>query len=433
MNTLIKNATIITMEDENKIIRNGYITIVDDKITFVGEHLPEDFLPQIIIEGKGRAVLPGLINAHTHTPMVLLRSYADDLPLQEWLFDRIFPVEDKFTAEDVYWASMLGMMEMLRSGTTCFADMYYFMDEIAKAVHKVGMRVNLSRGLQCFEPDFDAATDTRLIENEQLFKDWDGEGNGRIKVYLGPHSVYTCVPEYLEDVAELAHKLDTGIHMHLSETIKENQDCIEKYGKSPVRHMYDLGLLRPNTLAAHCVHVTDEDMDILAQNNVNVIYNPGSNLKLASGIAPVGKMMKKGINVALGTDGAASNNNLNMFEEIHLAALISKGVEREPTLINAYQALKMATCNAASALGLDQVAGVIKPGMKADLTIINMEKPHFYPSHNAVANIAYSVQAADVETVLVDGRILMEKGEFKTIDDEEVIYHINKISQRLFG
>ncbi|MGE4283677.1 MAG: amidohydrolase [Clostridia bacterium] len=432
MNTLIKNAAIVTMENEDKIIQNGYITIVDDKITYVGEQLPKDFLPQVIIEGKGRVVLPGLINAHTHTPMVLLRSYADDLPLQEWLFDRIFPIEDQLAEEDIYWASMLGIMEMIRSGVTCFADMYYYMNKVATAVSKAGIRANLSRGLQCFDSDFDATEDKRLLENEQLFKDWDGECDGRIKVYLGPHSVYTCVPDYLEDVTQLAHKLGTGIHTHLSETLKENQECIEKYGKTPIRHMYDLGLFKKNTLAAHCVHISEEDMDILAENNVSVVYNPGSNLKLGSGIAPIKRMMDKGINIALGTDGASSNNNLNMFEEIQLAALISKGVEREPTLINAYQALKMATVNASAALALSKDVGMIKVGMKADLTIINTNKPHFYPMNNIVANLSYSAQAGDVETVLIDGKIVMEKGEFKTVDYEEVIYNINKISQRLF-
>ncbi|MDK2799633.1 MAG: 5-methylthioadenosine/S-adenosylhomocysteine deaminase [Clostridiales bacterium] len=432
MNTLIKNATIVTMDEDNKVIQNGYITIVDDKITYVGKSLPEDFLPRVIIDGKHKAVLPGLVNAHTHTPMVLLRSYADDLPLQEWLFDKIFPIEDQFTAEDVYWASMLAVMEMLKSGTTCFADMYFFMEEIAKVVSKTGIRANLSRGLQCFDTDFDPKQDRRLLENEQLFKDWDGEGNGRIKIALGPHSVYTCVAGYIEATVELAQRLGAGIHIHISETLKENQECLNKYGKTPIRHLYDLGVFNMHTIGAHCVHLSDEDMDILKENNVNVVYNPTSNLKLASGITPVKRMMDKGINIALGTDGASSNNNLNMFEEMHLAALISKGVEGEPTLIRAYDALKMATINGAKALGIDHEVGVIKPGMKADLAIVNLNKPHFYPMHNVMANLTYSAQAADIETVLVDGKILMEKGEFKTIDAEEVIYNIKKISERIF-
>ncbi|NLY42959.1 MAG: amidohydrolase [Clostridiaceae bacterium] len=431
MNTLIKNANIITMESEQKVIKNGYVGITDDRIVYVGEELPEDFWPQRILDCRGGAVLPGLINAHTHSPMVLLRSYADDLPLQEWLFNRIFPVEDKLTSEDIYWASMLGTMEMIRSGITCFADMYYFMDEVAKVVSKVGIRANLSRGLQCFDDNIDPLQDRRLLENEQLFKDWEGESNGRIRVFLGPHSVYTCTPSYLEYIVDLAQRLGTGIHIHVSETLKENEECLEKYGKTPVRHLYDHGIFNCPSIAAHCVHVSEEDMSLLKEKNVSVVYNPGSNLKLGSGIAPVTSMMERGINVALGTDGASSNNNLNMFEEIHLAALLSKGVKQQPTNIKAYEALEMATVNGAKALGWDKDIGMIKPGMKADIIIVNLNKPHFYPMHNIISNMVYSAQAGDVETLLVDGKIIMDKGEFKTIDEEEVYYNIKKIGKEL--
>ena len=432
MNKLIKNACIMTMDADNTIIENAYIGIEAGFITYVGTDFPVTFIPHMIIDAKDKVVMPGLVNAHTHTPMILLRNYADDLPLQQWLFDKIFPMEDKLTAEDTYWACQLAMMEMLKSGVTCFADMYFYMEEVAKAVNKSGMRANLSRGLQCFIDDFDVMTDERLLENEQLFKDWNGEANGRIKVSVGPHAVYTCVPAYLKASVELAQRLETGIHIHVSETRKERDECIEKYGKAPIKHLADLGVFEVDTLAAHCVHVSDEDLDILKQNQVNVVYNPGSNLKLGSGIAPISKMIKKGINVALATDGAASNNNLNMFEEMHLAALISKGVLEDHTAITAGQALQMATVNGAKALGNDHETGSIKVGMKADLVIINRKAPHFYPRNNITANLVYAAQASDVETVLVDGQILMDKGDFKTIDTEEVLYHINKISKRLF-
>lgn len=432
MNTLIKNATIVTMNNENDIIKNGHITIVDDRIEYVGESFPEDFTPQMVIDGHDKVVMPGLINSHVHTPMGLLRSYADDLPLHEWLFDKVFPVEDQLTSDDVYWASMLGIAEMIRSGVTGFADMYFFMDDIAKAVYKAGIRAHLSRGLQCFQLDYDLALDKRLQENERLFHDWNGEANGRIRVGFGPHAVYTCVPEYIQACVEFADRLGADIHVHVSETLKENEECYEKYKKSPVQHLYELGVFKRPTIAAHCVHLSEEDMDILSENKVSVVYNPGSNLKLGSGIAPVTKMIDKGINIALGTDGASSNNNLNMFEEIHLSALISKGVEQEPTAIKAYDALQMAVTNGAKALGFDKDIGVIRAGMKADLILIDMNKPHFYPRHNILANLVYSAQAADVDTVLVDGKVLMEKGELKTIDFEEVVYHINKIAGRIF-
>jgi len=432
MNTLIKNATVVTMNDDNEVIDNAYIAIRDDRIAYVGKDLPQDFLARAIIDGSNKVIMPGLVNAHTHTPMVLLRSYADDLPLQQWLFDKIFPAEDKLTSEDVYWASMLGISEMLRSGITCFADMYFFMDEVANAVYKSGIRAHLSRGLQCFESDCNPIEDRRLQENEQLFKDWDGEADGRIRIGFGPHSVYTCMPDHIEACVEFADKLGADLHIHLSETEKENRECYEKYKKSPTRHLYDLGVFRRPVIAAHCVHLSQEDMDILAENNVSAVYNPGSNLKLGSGIAPIPEMMKKGINIALGTDGASSNNNLNMFEEIHLAALVSKGFEQDPTAVRAEEALRMAVTNGAKALGIHNDCGIIKPGMKADLIFIDINKPHFYPRHNIISNLAYSAQAADVDTVMVDGRVLMERGELKTIDMEEVIYNINKIAEKIF-
>ncbi len=432
MNKLIKNARIVTMDDDLGIIDNGYIAIAGDKISYVGETMPNDFVTQVIIDGKNRLVMPGLVNAHTHTPMTLLRSYADDLPLEKWLFEKVFPVEDKLDAEDVYWAAMLSIMEMLSSGITCFADMYFFMDDIARAIEDSGMRAHISRGLQCFHTGFDTSRDKRLIENERLFIDWDGKAGGRIKVGFGPHSVYTCVPDYIEACVELAEKYGSGIHIHLSETQKEKEDCIKTYGKTPVRHLYDLGVFKLNTIAAHCVHVTDEDIDILKESGVNVIYNPGSNLKLGSGIAPIEKMLSRGINVAIGTDGASSNNNLNMFEEMHLASILSKGANLNPESVKPIEVLKMATLNGIKALNSWQSIGEIKPGMKADIIAVNTNKPHFYPLHNDIANLVYSAQASDVEFVMVDGNILMENGEYRTIDFERVIFHIKKSAEKLF-
>ena len=432
MNTLIKNASIITMCSEEEVIENGYIAICDDIITYVGAEFPKGFLAQTIIDANNKVVLPGFINMHTHSPMVLLRSYADDLPLQEWLFDKIFPIEDKITAEDTYWLSLLAIMEMLQSGITCFADMYFNMERVAKAVSKAGVRAHLSRGLQCFDNNCNISDDIRLKENIDLYNEWNGAENGRIKVGFGPHAVYTCVPEYLSACIDIAGKLGAKVHTHLSETEKEKIECIEKYGKTPVKHLYDLGMFELNTIAAHCVHVTEEDIDIIADKNVNVVYNPGSNLKLGSGVTPIDRIMNKRINVTLGTDGAASNNNLDIMEEIHLASLISKGVLEEPTVVKAFQALEMATVNGAVALGEDNSIGKIKEGMKADLIILDINKPHYYPMHNIVSNIVYSGKSSDVELVMIDGKIIMEKSEFKTLDFEEIIYNINKIKERIF-
>ncbi len=431
-NILIKNVTIVTMQDDNKLIKNGYLAITKDKISYLGEDLPKDFLPQVIIDGTNKLLMPGIINTHTHTPMVLLRSYADNIPLQEWLFNKVFPKEAELSAEDVYWASKLAILEMIKSGTTCFADMYFYMDEIAKAVEETGLRANLSRGLQCFNNKVDITKDIRLIENKKLYEDWNGKANGRIKIGVGPHSIYTCTPEYIKHAINLAKKLNTNLHIHISETSKENEDCKRLYNKTPTEHLHDLGFFECPTLAAHCVHVSDNDIKIFKENNVNIAYNPGSNLKLGSGIADIDKFLKNDINISLGTDGASSNNNLNMFEEMHLAGLISKGVKEDSTIIKAYDVLKMATVNSAKALRIDNKVGLLKPGMKADMIMLDIDQPHYYPMHDAIANLVYSAQAADVETVIVDGEILMYKGEIKTIDSSEVYFNINKIYKKLF-
>jgi 5-methylthioadenosine/S-adenosylhomocysteine deaminase len=432
MKVLIKNAAIIPMTGSEEVIKEGYICIEEDKIESIGLEYPDKFIPDMVLEGKNKLVLPGLINTHTHIPMTLLRSYADDLPLEKWLFEKIFPIEDQFTAEDIYWASMLGLTEMIGSGTTCFADMYFFMDQIGKAVEEAGIRADLSRGLQCFDESFDEQKDKRLHESRQFYKDWNNRAEGRIKVRLGPHSVYTCIPQYLKSTLRLAEELGTGIHIHLSETQKENEECLKKYGKTPTQHLNDLGILRPNTIAAHCVHITEKDMDLLQKNKVSVLHNPGSNLKLGSGIAPIKKLMNKKINIALGTDSASSNNNLDMLQEVYLAAVLSKGAEEDPTLVKAYDALEMATVNGAKALGIDHMTGKLERGMKADLILVSMNKPHFYPLHDRLSNLVYSGQSGDVDMVMVDGKILYEKGQFKTIDYEQVVFNINRICQRLF-
>lgn len=428
MDLLIKKAAIITMAEEG-FINEGYVGIEKDRIEYVGTEEPQGIAPARIIDGRNRLVIPGLVNSHTHIPMILLRSYADDIPLKEWLFDKMFPIEDKFIGEDIYWASQLAMMEMIASGTTSFADMYMFMNQMAIAVDKSGMRAHLSRGLQCFDEDFnpgEVKQDRRVSEAISLYKTYNDSLDGRIKVGMAPHSVYTCTPNYLKGIVEVANELGAVIHTHLSETFSEVEECKKRYGRTPVEHLEYLGLLDLPLVAAHCVHLSERDIQILKDKKVNVAYNPGSNLKLGSGIAPIKRLFEEGINISLGTDGPASNNNLNMLEEIYLAAVINKGVENNPTLVKALDALKMATSNGAKALGFDDV-GIIKEGMKADLALINIDKPHYYPRHNMISNLVYSGQGNDVETVIVDGKILMEKGEFKTIDFEEVKFHINKI------
>ncbi|MDN5312066.1 MAG: 5-methylthioadenosine/S-adenosylhomocysteine deaminase [Thermoanaerobacteraceae bacterium] len=426
MNILIKNATLLSMGDKEEPVENVEVAIEKDKIKYIGE-VPEDFYAEKVIDARESLVMPGLIDGHTHIAMSLFRNYADDLPLMEWLKTRIWPLEEKLTAQDVYWGSMLGVAELIRSGVTCFSDMYFFMEETAKAVEEAGIRAVLARGLVGGDND----DGRRFEETRKLYKSWHNGAGGRIKVMVGPHAPYTCSPGYLRKVVGLARELNVGIHIHIAESADEVEESLKNYGKSPVRHIYDLGLFDIPTVAAHCVHLSDEDIEILAENKVSVVNNPTSNLKLASGFAPVEKMIKKGINVALGTDGPSSNNNLNMFEEINLAAIINKSVNHDATSIPAITAIKMATVNGAKALGLEKEIASIEVGKKADLIIIDTQKPHFYPRHNIISAVAYSAQASDVKTVIVDGKIVMEDYEIKTIDTERIMFETEKAAKDL--
>lgn len=428
MNLLIKNITLVPMDGKSEVIENTNIYIENNKINYIGD-LKEDKMVDRIIDGKNKVAMPGLINAHTHIGMSLLRNYADDLPLQQWLTQKIWPVEAKLKGEDVYWGSLLSIVEMIQSGTTAFCDMYFFMNEVGKGLEESGIRGVLTRGLI----EEQGKNEEKLKDTRNLYTNWNGKGNGRIKVMVAPHAPYTCSSAYLEQIIELANELNTGIHIHLSETKKEVEDSFKAFGKSPIKHVHDLGMFKLPTIAAHCVHVDDEDIEVLRENNVSPVNNPSSNFKLASGFAPIDKMLKRGINIALGTDGSSSNNNLNMFEEIHLAAIVNKAVNMDAISVPAIDALKMATINGAKALLWDREIGSIEVGKKADIILIDMDKPHLYPLHNVVSSLAYSAQGSDVDTVIVDGKIIMENREIKTLDVEKIMYNGEKTGKDLIN
>lgn len=429
MNILIKNADIITCNASNSVLQDAFLGIKDGYIDFIdtNEEAARDFKADRVIDAKGKLVMPGFVNAHTHSGMTILRNFANDVALEEWLFGNVLPVEEKLTPEDIYWGTLLGITEMIRSGTTTFADMYLYMDEVAKAVSETGVRANL-----CRSPlkDGNGSVDD-AIRCFEYFKKWNNSFNGRIKVYVEVHSVYLFDEPSLRMSAEIAKQIDTGIHIHVLETLKEKEDSIKKYGMSPAEICYKTGIFDVPVIAAHCIHLSDRDMEIIKEKRVNVIHNPTSNLKLGSGIAKVDEMLKNDINVALGTDGAASNNNLNMIEEMHLAALIHKGFHRDPTLIGAPCALKMATVNGAKALGFEGEIGEVAKGMKADLIFIDMDKAHLCPVNDPAAAVVYSAQASDVDTVIIDGNIVMEKGELKTIDEEKVKFNVKEIAKKV--
>ncbi|MFZ5634913.1 MAG: amidohydrolase [Bacillota bacterium] len=428
---LIKGATVITMTDHDDIIPNGEIAIEGQRIVSVGPagSAPAGFVPDRTLDAGEMLALPGFVNSHTHAAMTLLRSYADDLPLMKWLEEKIWPLEAKLEKEDIYWGTLLCCLEMIRSGTTTFADMYFHMGQVARAVEKAGMRADLSRGMIGVGPEAEPAIDY----SRHFISSWNGRADGRITVSLGPHAPYTCPPDYLKKVIKLAEELNVGIHIHLAETRTEIDDLAKEYGMSPIRLVDSVGLFELPVLAAHCVHVDGEDIEILAKKKVGVAHNPESNMKLASGVAPVTAMLKAGVTVGLGTDGAASNNNLDMLEEMRSAALLQKVSTMDPLALPSFQALRMATCGGAQALGKGNEIGLLKAGYKADIILVDTRRPHLFPRHDWIAHIVYAAQSSDVHTVIIDGRIVMEGRQVLTIDEEEVYRQVQSRAERLAG
>lgn len=432
MNILIREIDILKADG---FIKNGYIGIKNGCIEFVGKCCKEDrdFKPDRIIEGKHLLAMPGLINTHTHCAMTLFRNFADDIPLEEWLFNKIFPAEEKLSPDDVYWGSLLGIAEMFKSGTTAFADMYLHMDMVAQAVCESGIRANLSRSPFRFNRGENLKRVDEIEDCYSYYKNWNNSKNSRIRVYVEVHSAYLYDEETLKSAACIAKELGTGIHIHILETVAEREQSIKRYGMDSALICDKVGIFDVPVIAAHCVHLDKQDIDILMARGVNVAHNPSSNLKLGSGIAKIPDIISKGINVSLGTDGAASNNNLNMFEEMHIASLIHKGVHRNPELMSAKQVFDMATINGAKAIGFGAESGSIEEGMKADIILVNTDKPHMYPLNNPFSTIVYSAQASDVDTVIVDGKIVMENRELTTIDEEMVKHKAAQAGKRIMG
>ena len=423
MNTLIKNVTAL-LPDGTTPVTN--IAVTDDRIAFVG-NIPKNFQANKVIDGTKHFAIPGFVNAHTHASMTLLRSYADDMKLMDWLEQMIWPIEAKLRSDDIYWGAMLAAVEMIRSGTTAFADMYGpDMERVAEVVEVSGLRGVLSRGLIGVVPD----SNKKLEENAALYENYHGAAEGRITVMFGPHAIYTCPPDYLKKVAAKAQMLDAEVHIHMSETIGEVENCLQEYGKRPFAHVASTGLFDNGTLAAHCVHLDDEDIDIIKKYHIRVAHNPGSNMKLASGTAPVPRLLKEGICVALGTDGASSNNNLDMLDEVQAAALIHKVYTLDPLAVPALTAVKMGTEYGAQALSLHDV-GRLQSGDKADIVLLSMYGAAWTPCYNPVSLLAYSAQSSSVDTVMVNGRILMENGEIKTLDEERVLFEAQNVADRL--
>ena len=432
LDTLIKNVTAVTMDDEGHLYSDAYIAIKDGKISYIGTEAPQEQAERII-DGRGMIAMPGLVNTHSHAAMSLMRGYADDYVLQEWLNDHVFPIEGKLVGDDVYWAMLWAQAEMLATGTIAYTDMYMHLPKMAQAAVDGGLYANISNGAMCFNPAgycFD--TDGVTGQNREVLERFHQADNGRVKLDVSIHAEYTSFPGLWQDFSAYAAENGLNMHIHLSETRAEHENCIAKYGKTPAAILAENGVFNTRATAAHCVWVSDADMDLLREKQVTVAHNPVSNLKLASGIAPVARMLEKGVNVALGTDGVCSNNNHDLFEEIKLAALLQKGVSGDPRLVSAQQALKMATRAGAFAQGREQEIGQLKEGFDASLILVDTGKPGLYPVHNPVSTLAYSARGGDVYLTMIRGKVLYENGIYTALDMEHIRSKMEPILNRLF-
>ena len=436
MKRLFVNAGILAWEEDHfKFIENGCLAVDGDTIAYIGKEKPEGEFDDVR-DFSGKILMPGLINCHCHNGMTLLRGIGSDLPLQEWLFDHMFPIEDRLTAEDIKAGAELAMMELIASGVTSYSDMYMEAWTAVESNEKIGMKMNVCRVIQSFDPTEKPEDNARIRESIELFEKYNGAQNDRVRIDFAVHAEYTSTDPIVSGYAERCRPyVEKGavMQIHMSETKKEHNECIDRHGLTPAGWFEKMGIFDIPTAAAHCVAVTDEDMEIMLKKGVSAIHNPTSNMKLGSGFAPIPKMLDMGINVALGTDGAASNNNLNMFEEMHLAAIIHNGYTNDPVIMKPEQVLKMATVNGAKLQNRPDT-GCLQVGKKADIIALDFNgKPHLYPCFDPMALIVYSAQATDVCMTMVDGNILYEDGKYLTLDPETVINNAKEAVKRLYG
>ncbi|MEI6314904.1 MAG: amidohydrolase [Syntrophus sp. (in: bacteria)] len=429
---LITGGMIVTMDNSGTIYDHGALAIEDDKIIDLGhaEDINRKYQGKKEISARNCIVMPGLVNSHTHAAMTCFRGIADDMDLMTWLNDYIFPAEARNVSPELaYWGSLLACAEMIKSGTTTFCDMYIFEDETASAAKHAGMRCLVGEVLfdfpsPCFKTPAEGINYTR-----KLIEKWSGDPI--VQIMVEPHSLYTCSPSLLRDAKELAKEYNVPIGVHYLENSAEVKQLTDKYGKKATHFLKDIGYLDEQLIAFHGVCMDDEDIRIFADHGCKVVHNPESNMKLASGIAPVAQMLKLGLHVALGTDGCASNNNLDMFQEMDSAAKLAKVATLDPTVLPAPTVLKMATRNGAQALGMGHLTGVLEAGKKADVILINTRKPHLTPMYNPYSHLVYAVTGGDVETSIINGKLVMENRRLLTINQEEAMERVNQIALKV--
>jgi len=429
VDVLITADHLVTMDETLGVIADGAVAVRDNVIVGVGpqSEILSSFKAPDTYGGKGRAIIPGLVNTHTHAAMTLLRGIADDIPLKAWLEEHIWPAEKRWLDEEfVRDGVRLACLEMLLSGTVAFADMYFFDEVAGEVANEFGMRALLCSGIIDQPTKTTKDADDCLRNAERLYERF--RDDAIVRPAIGAHATYTCSPETLKKTALLARKRGMPITIHLAETRWEVQEIKSRYGKSPVKHLDSIGFLADDIIAAHCVWLEPGDMEILIERGVRVSHCIESNLKLSSGIAPVPGMLKAGIPVSLGTDGAASNNDLDMFGEMRTAALVHKGVCEDPTCMDAYTVLRMATVEGARALGLD---GTLSPGARADMVVLDTGGAHMVPVYDICSHIVYSAKASDVDTVMVAGRVLVEDGRMLHTDEAEIIGKAHEWARRI--
>ena len=420
MKVLIKGADVLTLHGHDRVLRDCDIAISGRDILAVGRNVPRDFRPDETVIGRNRLVIPAFFNAHCHAPMTLVRGWAEDLPFDRWLNEKIWVAESALTREDVLWGSALAACEMIRSGTVGFADHYFWMDEAAKVVETSGMKALLAWCLfgQGAAKEIGHASLADTVDFARLRH---GGAEGRLHIALGPHSPYMCPDAFLHKVVDAAHRLHVGIHLHLSESHEQVERSLAEHGATPVAHMAELGVFDGpvHTLAAHCISVTQGDLAILARKRVSVAHCPKTYMKLGMGMAPLQRFLEMGINAALATDGPASNSDLNMLEVMCLAGLVQKNEQRKPEAMPCGQLLRLATSAGARAMGFPD-SGVIAEGGRADLVLFDTDQAHWMPRLDLAAAVVYSAHPGDVTDVMCDGRWLLRHKELVTIDEERV-------------
>ena len=431
MSILIKNAAILVRNDNGyEALENAYLGVEGDRIDHIGKTKPEKAY-DTEKDFHGKLLLPGLINAHTHIPMVFLRGIADGLPLDKWLNERVFPIEAKLTAEQIRISSYYAILELLASGVTSFTDMYFFPEETAQAVKDSGIKANLNKYILCFDEN-QKIEDSMIGSSIEFYEKYNNTCEGRLKVDFSIHAEYTNKSHIVKAYSQECKKRNAIMHIHLSESRSEVEKCIETYHKTPVQWFEELGTFENPVCAAHVVWPMEGDLEILKKHEASVMHNPSSNLMIGSGIAPIRKMLDLGINVGLGTDGTASNNNLNMLEEMHLAAIVHNGCNLDATNIQSSQVIDMATRNGARIQGRDDT-GSLEVGKRADIIALDLDKIHLYPIFSYPSILTKSAQGSDVCMTMVNGRILYEDGQYLTLDKDQIVSDFKKAVKDFYG